>query len=73
MSTHKESKINQLPQLQPPGVVLLASWLTEKGYSLDLQKRYRKSNWLESIGSGAMKCSGQGATRKNSKLRTNFK
>lgn len=58
MSTGNESKINQLLQSQPPGVVLLSSWLAEQGYSLDLQKRYRKSNWLESIGSGAMKRKG---------------
>lgn len=58
MSTQNESKINQLLQSQPSGVVLLSSWLAEQGYSLDLQKRYRKSNWLESIGSGAMKRKG---------------
>lgn len=33
---------------------MLASWLSEHGYSPDLQKRYRKSHWLESIGTGAM-------------------
>lgn len=54
MSTQNESKINKLLQSQPPGVALLSSWLAEQGYSLDLQKRYRKSKWLESIGSGAM-------------------
>lgn len=54
MSTEKLAKINHLLQSQPSGVVLLSSWLTEQGYSLDLQKRYRKSGWLESIGSGAM-------------------
>ena len=59
MSTQNKSKINQLLQSQPSGVVLLASWLSEQGYSLDLQKRYRKSNWLESIGSGAMKRTGE--------------
>ena len=37
----------------PIGVVLLSSWLTSQGYNLDLQKRYKKSHWLESIGSGA--------------------
>jgi hypothetical protein len=58
MSTQKESKINQLLQNQPSGVVLLSSWLAEQGYSLDLQKRYRRSNWLESLGSGAMKRTG---------------
>lgn len=54
MSTQNQSKINLLLQSQPPGVVLLSAWLAEQGYSLDLQKRYRKSKWLESIGSGAM-------------------
>lgn len=33
---------------------MLSSWLTEQGYNSDLQKRYRKSGWLESIGTGAM-------------------
>lgn len=33
---------------------MLSSWLVDQGYSLDLQKRYRKSTWLESIGTGAM-------------------
>ena len=54
MDTKKGSKINQLLQSQPRGIVFLASWLSKKGYSLDLQKRYRKSNWLLSIGTGAM-------------------
>lgn len=38
--------------------MVLASWLMNRGYSLDLQKRYRKSNWLVSIGTGAMKRKG---------------
>ena len=54
MNTEKGSKINQLLQSQPKGVVFLASWLSQNGYSFDLQKRYRKSNWLQSIGTGAM-------------------
>jgi len=58
MSTQNQSKINQLLQNHPSKVVLLSSWLAEQGYSLDLQKIYRKSNWLESIGSGAMKRTG---------------
>jgi hypothetical protein len=37
---------------------MLSSWLVDQGYSLDLQRRYRKSNWLESIGPGAMKRTG---------------
>ena len=45
-------------QSQPHGIVLLSSWLSEQGYSLDLQKRYKKSRWLESMGTGAMKRTG---------------
>lgn len=48
------TKINQLLALQPPGVVFQSRWLTTKGYSLDLQRKYRTGKWLESIGSGAM-------------------
>ena len=38
----------------PQGVVLASAWLTEQGYSLDLQKRYRKSNWLRQLERGAL-------------------
>jgi hypothetical protein len=48
------TKINQLLHSQPSGVVLLSSWLNQQGYSTELQKHYRKSNWLKSIGTGAM-------------------
>lgn len=54
MSTEKESKLNSLLSTQPLGTVLLSAWLVEQGYSLDLQKRYKKSNWFESIGTGAL-------------------
>ena len=52
------SKINTLLQNVPQGIVLLSSWLVKHGYSRDLQHRYIKSGWLESIGSGALKRSG---------------
>ncbi len=54
MSSNSESKINRLLKFVPSGTVILSSWLRQNGYSLDLQKRYRNSNWLESVGSGAM-------------------
>ena len=41
--------------MQPSGTVFTSSWLVDQGYSLDLQKQYRNSNWFESIGLGAMK------------------
>ncbi len=58
MSTKKKTKINYLLSTTPHGTVMLSSWLVQKGYSLDLQKRYKKSDWLESIGFGAMIRSG---------------
>lgn len=54
MSSENSTKINQLLQSQPQGVVLQASWLKKQGYSYALQQRYRESHWLESIGKGAM-------------------
>ena len=54
MDTVERSKINQLLSSLPRGVVMVSSWLVSQGYSSDLQKRYRKSGWLESIGTGAM-------------------
>lgn len=54
MSTENTTKINQLLTSLPTGVVLQSFWLAKQGYSTDLQKRYRKSNWLTSIGIGAM-------------------
>jgi len=54
MSTEKESKLNRLLRSQPSGVVLTSSWLTSQGYSLELQKRYKKSKWFDSLGTGAL-------------------
>ena len=56
------TKINQLLQDIPAGVVLLSSWLSAQGYSYELQQRYRKGGWLTSIGNGAMKRAGDSIT-----------
>jgi len=53
MSTDTGSKLNHLLTSQPPGIVFLSSWMTGQGYSHDLQRRYKKSNWLRSVGTGA--------------------
>ena len=55
MSTQNTSKINQLLSTQPAGTVMQSFWLIKQGYSPELQRRYRKSMWLEPVGSGAMK------------------
>jgi hypothetical protein len=54
VSTNNQTKLNKLLQMMPKGVVMLSSWLATQGYSLDLQQRYKKSQWLQSIGSGAL-------------------
>lgn len=54
MNTEIGSKINKLMQMHPSGVVLTSSWLNSKGYSAELLRTYRNSNWLQSIGNGAM-------------------
>lgn len=40
--------------MAPAGVVLTSAWLVRQGYSLDLQKRYKKSGWFSPIGRGAI-------------------
>lgn len=55
MSTNNEIKIKKLLDLHVPGTIILASWLDANGFSHDLQQRYRKSGWLESVGVGAFK------------------
>ena len=54
MSTGKKSKLNALLRNQPLGVVLTSSWLAKQGYSLELQKRYKKSQWFDAFGTGAL-------------------
>lgn len=54
MNTEKQSKLNSLLSKVPSGIVLTSAWLKEEGYSLDLQKQYRKSKWFDSIGTGAL-------------------
>lgn len=53
MNTVKGSKLNRLLSSHPVGIVYLSSWLTKQGYSHDLQQRYKKSDWLKSVGTGA--------------------
>lgn len=55
MSTTNEIKIKKLLDLHVPGTIMLASWLEKNGFSRELQHRYQRSGWLESIGVGAFK------------------
>ena len=54
MGTQRESKLNHLLSSQSHGVVLTTSWLVDQGYSLDLQQQYKRSQWFDSIGTGAL-------------------
>lgn len=58
VSTISGEKLNHLLSILKKGTVILSPWLKMQGYSVDLIRRYRKSNWLESIGHGAMIRSG---------------
>jgi Transcriptional regulator, AbiEi antitoxin, Type IV TA system/Transcriptional regulator, AbiEi antitoxin N-terminal domain len=53
MNTKIEPKLQKLWQILTPKTVCTASWLVDQGFSHSLQKRYRRSGWLESIGQGA--------------------
>lgn len=58
MSLENQYKINNLLKEWPKGTVYLTSWLTNNGYSNQLLNRYKNSNWIETVGSGAVKQSG---------------
>jgi hypothetical protein len=62
MSLENKYKINQLLKEWPKGAVFLTSWLITNGYSNQLLHRYKNSNWIESIGIGAVKQSGDRVT-----------
>lgn len=62
MSTNSEIKLKKLLEIHVPGTIMLASWLIQNGFSHDLQQRYRKSDWLESVGVGAFKRPGETIT-----------
>ena len=54
MSILKGSKINQILQTRQKDGLLFTPWLVKQGYSNQLLKRYRSSNWLSSLCRGVM-------------------
>ncbi len=62
MSLENQYKIKNLLQAWPKGTVCLTSWLSANGYSSQLLNKYKKSRWIESIGSGAVKQTGDTIT-----------
>lgn len=59
MSTQNESKLKKMLDQHRQGTVALPKWLEGLGISRELQKSYRKNGWLETVGSGAFKRSGE--------------
>lgn len=59
MNTNNRDKLKKLLDTHLPGTVYVASWLEGRGISRDLQKHYRKSDWLETAGTGAFKRPGE--------------
>ncbi len=58
MSRLNLGKINHLVNDWPSGAVYLASWLKKRGVSNQLLDRYKKSEWVDAVGSGAVKRTG---------------
>ncbi|MEI7669804.1 MAG: type IV toxin-antitoxin system AbiEi family antitoxin [Pseudomonadota bacterium] len=58
MGIYNITKINHLLQSWPQGTVATPYWLEQQGISRSLQSHYQKSQWIESIGTGAFKRAG---------------
>ena len=52
MGLEKHTKVNQLQQDLPEGLLATAAWLNRKGYSDQLLKKYRTAGWLDSPAHG---------------------
>jgi len=53
MFSEKSNKINQLISGWSRGTVAVSSYLNEQGFSHELIRAYRNSNWIEPVGRGA--------------------
>src|SRR3989338_7546027 len=58
MSSQSESKINHLLKAWPKGTVGTSQWLRSQGVYRQLADTYVKGSWLERVGRGAFKRSG---------------
>lgn len=58
MNTENPIKINQLISQWPKGAVFTQKFLSQNGYYHGLVKTYKKSKWIEPIGTGAYKLYG---------------
>ena len=58
MNTKNSKKLNQLLTQWQRGAVYTQTYLSRLGYYHDLVKSYRRNGWLDSVGTGAFKLSG---------------
>ena len=58
MTQVRNRKINHLLQIWPKGTVATSCWLSRQGIRFDLVARYKKTGWVESLGHGAFRLSG---------------
>ena len=58
MSVSAGTKINQLLANTSPSGLMFSEWMKRKGYSSQLQKRYRDTGWLTTLCKGVMFRSG---------------
>jgi len=58
MNTKSGNKLNQLLTRWQRGAVYTQTYLSRLGYYHDLVKSYRRNGWLDSVGTGAFKLSG---------------
>jgi hypothetical protein len=58
MNTKGGNKLNQLLTRWKRGAVYTQTYLSRLGYYHDLVKSYRRNGWLDSVGTGAFKLSG---------------
>lgn len=59
MSLDRDQKLNRLLKSWQPGTVKTAETLQKMNYSYQLLDKYKRSNWLKSLGRGAYAIAGQ--------------
>ena len=62
MGLVKDTKLKKLLTTWPQGTVLLSAELNKRGRGYDLQRLYRNSGWIKSIGQGAVVKTGDDVT-----------
>jgi len=62
MGIEKQTKLNRLLRNWPDGKIKSSAWLNSEGYGANFIQKYKSNNWIEAIGAGAFKKSGDEVT-----------